>query len=59
MVNYIVRGILIGGSFGVFGALFGLTTMGRGAALGMIAGFFAGWTLERKRARKEAAKKDS
>ncbi len=48
-MNYIARGILIGGSLGVFAALFGLFDIGRGAALGMVAGFFAGWTLERKR----------
>ena len=40
MANYIVRGILIGGSLGVFAGILGIVDMGRGAALGMIGGFF-------------------
>ncbi len=58
MGNYLVRGILIGGSLGVFAGLFGLVDMGRGAALGMIGGFFAGLTLEKKRANAPDKKKD-
>jgi hypothetical protein len=55
MANYIVRGILIGGSLGVFGALFGLVDMGRGIALGMVGGFVAGLTLAKKRQDKDQA----
>jgi gas vesicle protein len=54
--SYIVRGILIGGSIGVFAGLFGLFDIARGAALGMIAGFFAGLTLEKKRERERRKK---
>jgi len=49
MDSHIVRGILIGGSIGVLAGVFGVVDMARGAALGMIAGFFAGLTLEKKR----------
>ncbi len=49
MVSYIVRGILIGGSLGVFAGLAGLFPISRGLALGMVAGFFAGITLEKRR----------
>jgi len=52
-MNYTVRGLLIGGSLGVFAALFGLFAMGRGLVLGMVAGALAGWTMERKRAKKK------
>lgn len=58
MGNYLVRGILIGGSLGVFAGLFGIVDMGRGAALGMIGGFFAGLTLEKKRSKASGKKKD-
>lgn len=51
-MNYIARGILIGGSLGVIAGLLGVFTAGRGMVLGMIAGFLAGWTMERKRAKK-------
>ncbi|WP_460030726.1 hypothetical protein [Megalodesulfovibrio paquesii] len=51
-----MRGILIGGSLGVFAALLGFVDMGRGAAWGMLGGFFAGLTLARRaRKREEAA----
>ncbi len=53
MDSYIVRGILIGGSLGVFAGLFGWVDIFRGAALGMIGGFFAGITLEKRRAKKK------
>jgi len=49
--NYLVRGIVIGGSLGVLAGVFGLVDMARGAALGMVAGFFAGLTLARKQDR--------
>lgn len=52
MDNYIVRGILIGGSLGVFAALFGLTdNMPRALGMGMIAGALAGYTIQRRRNR--------
>lgn len=58
MANYLVRGILIGGSLGVLASLVGIFDMGRGAILGATAGGFAGWTMESKQQRKqEAAKK--
>lgn len=48
--DYIVRGILIGGSLGVFAALLGiLPGLFWGCGLGMIAGFFAGLTLAARR----------
>lgn len=47
--DYLVRGILIGGSLGVFAALLGFVDMGRGLALGMVAGFAAGFTMAKKR----------
>ncbi len=50
MSPYIVRGILIGGSLGVFAALFGVAdNLPRMLGLGMIGGFFAGLTLARLR----------
>lgn len=48
--DYIVRGILIGGSLGVFAALLGiLPSIFWGCGLGMIAGFFAGLTMAGRR----------
>jgi len=56
--NHIIRGILIGGSLGVFASLLGMVEMGRGAAWGMLAGFFAGLTLARReQQRADKAKK--
>lgn len=53
MPNYLVRGILIGGSIGAFAALFGLVdNMARAVGLGMFAGFLAGLTLARKHRKK-------
>ena len=50
MGNFVVRGILIGGSIGVFAALLGISdSMFRCVGLGMIAGFLAGLTLSRRR----------
>lgn len=50
MDSYIVRGILIGGSLGVFAALLGLSdSIPRAFGVGMIGGFLAGITLERRR----------
>jgi len=49
--NYLIRGILIGGSLGVFAGLLGWMDMARGAALGMVGGFLAGLTLARRRSR--------
>lgn len=46
MSPFIVRGVLIGGSLGVFAALFGLVgSMPRAFLLGMLAGALAGLTL--------------
>lgn len=50
MSNHIVRGIIIGGSVGLLLGLLGMH-LGRAIALGMIGGFFAGITLERRRRR--------
>lgn len=48
--DYIVRGILIGGSIGVFAALMGiLSNLFWGCGLGMIAGFLAGLTMAKRR----------
>ena len=47
--DYLVRGILIGGALGVFAGLAKLVPMSRGLALGMVAGFFAGFTMAKKR----------
>ncbi|MDR2892538.1 MAG: hypothetical protein LBV80_05580 [Deltaproteobacteria bacterium] len=53
--DYIVRGILIGGAVGAFGAMLGFSrSMFWGTGIGMIAGFMAGLTLA-KRAEKRAA----
>lgn len=53
MSPYIVRGLLIGGSLGVFAALFGIVdNMPRGFGLGMIGGFLAGITMARLRKNK-------
>lgn len=50
MDNLIVRGILIGGSLGVFAAIFGLSdNMFRALGFGMIAGALAGYTIQRIR----------
>ena len=49
--NYIVRGIIIGGSLGVFAALMGFTEMGRSFGVGMFAGALAGLTMQRRRNR--------
>ena len=56
--DYIVRGILIGGAVGAFGAMLGFSrSMFWGTGVGMIAGFLAGLTLAR-RAEKRAAQKN-
>ena len=48
MINYIMRGILIGGACGVFGALLGFSdSLGRAFGVGMIGGALAGYTLSR------------
>ena len=53
MNPFIVRGILIGGSLGVFAALFGIVdNMARAFILRMIAGGLAGLTLARLRRNK-------
>lgn len=50
MNPFVVRGILIGGSLGVFAALAGVVdNMPRSFGLGMLGGFFAGLTLARMR----------
>lgn len=49
MDNYLVRGIIIGGSLGVFAALLGFTDdMGRAFGVGMFAGALAGLTMQRR-----------
>lgn len=51
--DYIVRGILIGGSVGVFAALLGiLQSIFWGCGMGMIAGFLAGITMAARRRKK-------
>jgi hypothetical protein len=46
MLRYIVRGILLGGACGVFGALAGFSdSLGRAFLVGMVAGALAGCTL--------------
>lgn len=53
MNPYMTRGALIGGSLGVFAALFGVVdSMPRAFALGVLGGFFAGLTLARIRRNK-------
>lgn len=48
--DYIARGILIGGSIGVFAGLLGLVqSLFWGCGLGMIAGFLAGLTVASRR----------
>lgn len=57
MKNFLIRGILIGGSLGVFGALAGFSdSMPRAFGVGMIAGALAGLTigLRRRPARNRA-----
>ncbi len=53
MKDFIVRGIMLGGSIGVFGALLGYSdSMGRAFFLGMFGGAFAGYTLYKIREKK-------
>ncbi len=61
MKNFLIRGILIGGSLGVLGALAGFSDSLPGAfGVGMIAGALAGLTLAFRQRRRDAAeKKDS
>lgn len=62
MKNFIIRGILIGGSLGVFGALAGFSdSMPRAFGVGMIAGALAGLTigLRRRAARNQADNRPS
>lgn len=48
--DYIARGILIGGSVGVFAALLGITqSLFWSCGLGMFAGFMAGVTMAIRR----------
>jgi hypothetical protein len=50
MLRNIVRGIMLGGACGVFGALAGFSdSPGRAFLVGMIAGALAGCTLNRIR----------
>lgn len=56
-MNHIVRGILIGGSLGVFGWLILDTDPGRSIALGMIGGFLAGLTMARRAEKKDGDSK--
>ena len=57
--DYLVRGILIGGSLGVFAGLAGFVEMARGAGLGMIMGFIAGLTLARREEIRREQKKNN
>lgn len=58
--DYIIRGILLGGSIGVFAALLGIMpSIFWAAGLGMVAGFFAGLTLAAKRSRSSKDSSDS
>lgn len=58
--DYLVRGILIGGSLGVLAGVFNFMDMARGAGLGMIMGFIAGLTLARREEiRREQDKKNN
>lgn len=53
MSSFIMRGVLIGGSLGVFAALFGIVgSMPRAFVFGMIAGALAGLTMARLRRNK-------
>lgn len=46
MKNFIMRGILIGGACGVFGALLGFSdSLGRAFVVGTLAGALAGYTM--------------
>ena len=52
-LDYITRGILLGGALGVFSALLGITRgLFWGCGLGMVAGFLAGLTMA-NRAKKQ------
>ncbi len=54
MKNYIIRGILIGGSLGVIGALLGYSdSLPRAFGVGMIAGALAGLTLAFRQRKKK------
>ena len=54
MKNYIVRGIMIGGSMGVIGALLGYSdSLPRAFGVGMLAGALAGLTLGLRQRKKK------
>ena len=54
MGSAVTRGILIGGSFGVFAVLLGVSdNMLRSVGLGMVAGFLAGLTMSWRSGRKK------
>ncbi len=56
MSPFIMRGVLIGGSLGVFAALFGIVdSIARAFILGMVTGGLAGLTLARLRRNKPPA----
>lgn len=47
MQNYIIRGIILGGSVGIIAALMGFSdSVPRAFGVGMVAGFLAGITLQ-------------
>ena len=55
--NRITRGILIGGALGAFSVLMGIgNSMFISVGVGMVAGFFAGYTMMRMDKRREAKK---
>jgi hypothetical protein len=50
MKNSIIRGVMLGSSFGVFAALFGyIDGVGHGFWIGTLGGALAGWTIGRKK----------
>lgn len=49
MKNYVVRGIILGGSVGALASLAGiLPNLPRAVAIGMVGGFLAGITLAKR-----------
>jgi hypothetical protein len=53
-MNFVVRGIMLGGAIGVLGALAGYSdSMLRAFGVGMIGGALAGYTLWRMRGNKQ------
>lgn len=55
--NHLVRGILIGGSLGIFASLVGIVHMREGFVLGGLAGLFAGITMARRAEKRKASQR--